>query len=119
MARLGRAQPAQPFFGRVPRETPAVATSVTLTLTTDGSTAAASVTGIDWMLLNAADLGAASAILASGTGESTNGSGVITIDVTGLGLFVGDVRYLILSNSDGDPAQSPAANGWQGPATAS
>lgn len=98
---------------------PVAATSITLTLTTDGTTPAASVTGIDWMLLDAADMGAASAILDSGTGESTDGSGVLTIDITGLGLIVDDVRYLVLSNSDGDPAQSPAANGWQGPVTVS
>lgn len=118
MARLGRAQPAPPFIARVPRVA-LVATSLTVPLKqSDGTTAAASITGIDWAVLGAATLagGAAAGVIASGTGESTDGSGNLVIDITGLAVPVGGVRYVVAGKSNGTPGAD--FDGWHGPVTA-
>jgi hypothetical protein len=95
--------------------TPATGMTVPLKLS-DGSTAAASITGIHWKLLNAPTLGAATAVLAGGTAESTDASGNLVLDITGLGLSVGDVRYLVTGKSNGTPGAN--FDGWQGPVAA-
>lgn len=96
---------------------PAAATSMTIALKqSDGTTAAASVTGIEYAILNAATLGAATAILDTGTGESTDGSGNLVLDITGLGLVDGNVRYVLAGKSNGTVGAD--FDGWQGPATA-
>jgi hypothetical protein len=95
----------------------AAATSITIALKqSDGTTAAASVTAIHWKLLNTATLGAATSILAGGTAESTDASGNLVLDITGLGLSPGDVRYVVAGKSNGTPGAD--FDGWQGPATA-
>ena len=96
---------------------PAAATSMTIALKqSDGTTAAASITGIEYAILNAATLGAATAILDTGTGESTDGSGNLVLDITGLGLVDGNVRYVLAGKSNGTVGAD--FDGWQGPATA-
>jgi hypothetical protein len=93
------------------------ATSITIALKqSNGTTAAASITGIEYAILNAATLGAATAILDTGTGESTDASGNLVLDITGLGLSPGDVRYVVAGKSNGTPGAD--FDGWQGPATA-
>jgi hypothetical protein len=96
---------------------PAAATSMTIALKqSDGTTAAASITGIEYAILNAATLAAATAILDTGTGESTDGSGNLVLDITGLGLVGGNVRYVLAGKSNGTVGAD--FDGWQGPATA-
>jgi hypothetical protein len=98
-------------------EVTAAATSMTIALKqSDGTTAAASITGIHWKVLNTPTLGAATAILAGGTAESTDASGNLVLDITGLGLTPGDVRYVVAGKSNGTPGAD--FDGWQGPATA-
>lgn len=95
----------------------AAATSMTVALKlSDGTTAAASITSIHWAVLNAATLGAASAVLAAGTAESTDASGNLVLDVTGLGLATGDVRYVVAGKSNGTPGAN--FDGWHGPVAA-
>lgn len=53
------------------------------------------------------------------TAASFNGSGQTTIDIAGLGVAVGARRWVVLTNSTGDPAQSPAPVQAQGPVEAS
>lgn len=94
------------------------ATSMTIALKQgDGTTAAASITAIHWAILNAATLGASTAVLASGTTESTDGSGNLVLDLTGLGLSVGAVRYVVTGKSNGTVGAN--FDGWHGPALAS
>ncbi len=93
------------------------ATSMTIALKqSDGTTAAASITGIEVLLLNAATLGAATAVLDTWTGESTDGSGNLVLDITGLGVTVGQVRYVVAGKSNGTVGAN--FDGWHGPATA-
>ena len=55
-------------------------------------------------------------MLDTGTGESTDGSGNLVLDLTGLGLTVGQVRYVVAGKSNGTVGAN--FDGWHGPATA-
>lgn len=92
----------------------APATKIDLTIA-----AAASLTGIRWSVQSAAALAGSVTTIASGSAESFDGSGNISLDITGLSVPVGAYRYVTLTQSNGDPAQSPAPFGWHGPAIAS
>lgn len=90
------------------------ATSVTLTLTTDGSTAAASLTGLKWAFFDAMP-GSFAAPVAQGTTETTNGSGSLVLDITGSALAPGATGWLIVTDSDGTTTQDPAGKAFSGP----
>lgn len=90
------------------------ATKIDLTIA-----AAAGLTGIRWAIFGASTIAGSASIIASGSAESVDGAGLISLDITGLGIAVGAVRYVVLTQSNGDPAQSPVPYGWHGPATAS
>lgn len=112
-------QPAEPIYAYAVSEFAATATTVTLTLTTDGSTPAASKTGLSWAFFDQVTPGSFLAPTAKGTGASTNGSGVFSVSITGTALLVGATGYLIVSNTDGTPGQSPAAEVFSGPVAVS
>lgn len=93
--------------------------TVSLTLTTDGSTAAASLTGLRWawwdqitpdvMASPPADMGVA---------ETTDGSGVLTITVRST-LSAAGVGWLMVTDSDGTTTQNPAHKLFSGPVAVS
>lgn len=57
---------------------------------------------------------------AAATNLTTDGVGKLSWNVTGLSsLSVGQTGYMIVTNSSGNPAQSPSWRGWQGPVTLS
>lgn len=89
--------------------------TVTLALTTDGSTAAASLAGLKWAFFDQVTPDSFLAPAAKGVGESTDGSGSLVVDVTGTALSAGQVGWLIVTNSDGTTTQSPAAKAFSGP----
>jgi hypothetical protein len=80
------------------------ASSINLTLTTNGTTPAASLTGLKWAFFDQATPDALAGPVAKGVAESTNGSGVLNVDITGTTLSPGGVGWLIVTNSDGNPA---------------
>lgn len=80
---------------------------------------AAGVTGVSGVVLSAAAPGAGVTVLQTVSGASFDGSGNLTISITGLGVPVGANRYVVLSKSDGTTTQSPAPFCAQGPVTAS
>lgn len=80
---------------------------------------AAGVTGVNGVVLSAAAPGAGVSVIATVAGGSFNGSGLLNIDITGLGVTVGALRYVVLSKSDGTTGQSPAPFCAQGPVVAS
>ena len=80
---------------------------------------AAGVTGVNGVVLSAAAPGAGVSVIATVAGASFNGSGMLNIDITGLGVTVGALRYVVLSKSDGTTGQSPAPFCAQGPVAAS
>lgn len=99
--------PAEPFYSRAVAEL--TATTVTVTLTTNGSTPAASLTGLRWAFFDQPLPNNMVAPVAKGTGETTDGSGVLVLDITGTALVVGAVGWLIVTDSDGNPATNHSA----------
>lgn len=108
------ALPAEYNSGVVSAE--AAATSVTLTLTTDGSTPAASLSGLKWAFFDQMP-GSFLAPVAQGTTESTDGSGSLVLDITGTTLAAGGTGWLVVTNTDGTTSQSPSAKAFAGPVT--
>lgn len=75
--------------------------SVSLTLTTDGTTPAANLTNLRWAWWDAAPPNLASAPVVSGTGASTNASGLFTATLTGTALAAGQTGTLLILSSNG------------------
>ena len=90
--------------------------TVSLTLTTDGTTPAASLTGLNWAVYEQALPGAHLAPIAKGASGTTNASGVFTTSFSAL-VTVGAVVWLVVTNSDGTTTQSPAAKAFSGAVT--
>ncbi len=110
------AQPVEYLYSMAASVT--LATSVTVTLQ-NGSTPQTGLTGLKWAFWPVArpDLISAAPV-AKGSAETTDGSGVLTFDITGLtSLTPGQVGYLVVTDSDGDPAQSPVCKALAGPVT--
>lgn len=66
-----------------------------------GGAAAASVTGLRWAFFDQSTPDALTAPVVTGTGESTDGSGVLEIDVIGTSLEIGATGYLVTDTADG------------------
>jgi len=98
----------------------AMATTVSVTLTTDGSTPAASLTGLKWAYWDVLtpDL-MTTAPLVKGSAETTDGSGVLTVAITGTTKRVGEVGYLLVTNSDGTTTQGAALRAFAAPVVVS
>lgn len=92
----------------------AAATALTATIA-----AAAGLTGIRGVVLSAAAPGPDVTVIHAFNDESFDGSGNISIPVAGLGVPQGQYRWVDLTQSNGDPAQSPAPFGAHGPLLAS
>lgn len=66
-----------------------------------GGAAAASITGLRWAFFDQSAPNALTAPVVTGTGESTDASGVLEIDVIGTSLNVGDTGYLVTDTAAG------------------
>jgi len=89
--------------------------TVTLSLTSDGTTPAANLTGLKWAFFDQVNPGSFAAPTAQGTSGSTNSSGVFTVTVTGTTLSVGQVGWLLISDSDGTVSQAPPGKAFSAP----
>ena len=78
----------------------------TLTLTTDGTTPAASQTGLHWAWYDGAPPNLSSPPVVTGTGATTNGSGVFDQQIDETSLTAGQVGTLLVLVSDGTPGSS-------------
>lgn len=88
--------------------------TLTVTLTTDGTTPAANLTGLKWAVYDVPNPGRHERPVAQGIG-STDGSGVLSVTVfTSLG--AGGVGWLVVTNSDGTVPAGAGASGFSGPA---
>lgn len=86
--------------------------TITVTLTTDGTTPAASLTGLKWAFFDSPQPQSFTAPASQGTGESTDGSGVLTLTVdTTLGS--GGIGWLEVTDSDGTTSMDHS--GFSGP----
>lgn len=79
--------------------TPALSASITLT--TDGTTPAASLTGLTWGWWDAYPPDMTTAPLVGGSSGATNGSGVFTATLTGTTLTTGQTGTLLIVKGDG------------------
>ncbi len=80
---------------------------------------AAGLTGYSAAVLSTSTPTTGSTVIRTATGLTFNGSGQVTIDITGLGIPIGARRWVTLTNSNGDPAQTPAPKQASGPVAAS
>lgn len=110
---------AEPIYARAVGEVSTLATTVSKTLTTDGSTPAAILTGLKWAFFDQATPDALLAPVVKGTAGSTDASGVFTASIAGTALAVGATGWLLVTNSDGTVTQSGGCKGFSGPAVVS
>ena len=96
MARLGRGIPHRPVITRAVLPSTA---ATTLTFTVSGGTSLTSVKGAVFAATtpDGWNVGAFKVF----SNETTDGSGVCIIDITGLGRTIGDLVAVVLTNSDG------------------
>ena len=95
MSRLARGRPHRPIItGAVPASTAAT----TLTFTVSGGTSLSSLKGAVHSAVTPDLWGAPFKQFAN---ETTDGSGVCAIDISGLGRTIGDLVSVVLTNSDG------------------
>jgi hypothetical protein len=95
-------------------EVTAAATSLVVTVPD-----AAGQSGFAAAVLSTAAPTTGSTVIRTATSLTFNGSGQVTIDITGLGIAVGAYRWVTLTNSNGTPSQSPAPVAASGPVIAS
>ena len=96
MARLGRSLPHRPILTR--QAVAASTAATTLTFTVSGGTSLSSIKGAVFAEVTP-DLWTAP--IKQFANETTDGSSVCTIDITGLGRTIGDLVGIVLTNSDG------------------
>lgn len=111
--------PAEPVSAYAVAENTSLATTVTVTLTTDGSTPAAGLTGLRWAFFDQVQPSGFLAPVAKGSGASTNGSGVFSVNIAGSALAVGATGWLEISDSDGTVGQAGGHKRASGPVTVS
>lgn len=87
----------------------------TLVLTTDGTTPAASLSALKWAWFDETVPNLFQAPTAQGTGATTDPSGTFSVSIAGTALNVGDVGWLIVTDSTGSPTQSPPHKAFSGP----
>lgn len=94
----------------------APASSVALTLTApDGTTPRANLTGLKWAFFDQVTPDLFAAPTAKGAGETTDGAGVLALNITGTALAPGAIGWLDVTDSDGTITQSPSAKAFSGP----
>jgi hypothetical protein len=96
---------------------PATTRTITLTLTTNGSTPAASLTGLKWAFFDGATPGAFVSPSDQGTTESTDASGVLSITANTT-LASGATGWLVVTSSNGTTTD-PTGRAWSGPVVVS
>lgn len=85
---------------------PAAATTASFLLTTDGTAPAANLSNLKFAFFDEATPNLWTAPKLKGSNGSTNGSGVMTLNITGqTALVVGQTGSVAVTNSDGTPGQ--------------
>jgi hypothetical protein len=97
---------------------PANTRTATITLTSDGTTPRANLTGLKWSWWDQATPNIAEYPTDKGSSETTDASGVLTISVRS-SLVPGGIGWLVVTDSDGTTAQSPVAKAFSGPVAVS
>lgn len=88
---------------------------LSLTLVDRNSTAQTGLTGLDYAFFEQPLPQNFVSPVVKGSTETTDGSGVIEIDVSASALNPGQTGFLIVSDTDGDAAQSPSSKAFAAP----
>ena len=90
--------------------------TVSLRLTSDGTTPRASLTGLKWAWWDVATPNLiTTAPTDKGSAGATDSSGDITLSLPGSALSIGGTGYLVITNSNGVATQTPAPWAFNGP----
>ena len=91
--------------------------TISITLTDASNAVLASLSGLSWAWWDDPDLATQVAPTVQGSGASTDGSGVFSVTtLTGSGLTAaGQVGWITISDSDGDPANNATYSVAAGP----
>ena len=89
--------------------------TATITLTSDGTTPRANLTALKWAWFDQVTPNLFAAPTDQGNAETTDASGVLVLSLPNSALAFGGVGFLIITDSDGTPSQSPAAKAFAGP----
>lgn len=109
--------PAEPFYSAVVTE--ASTKSISITLTTDGTTPAAGLTNLKWAWFDQITPDLMAAPTDKGALASTDGAGLLTITLPNTTKTSGQIGWLVVTNSDGTTTQSPAHKAFSGPVAVS
>jgi hypothetical protein len=104
------------FFGSSAGIAPA---SATVTLVDESGTPQASLSSLKWAWFDQITPDLFSAPTDQGLAEITDGSGVLVLDLPNSTKVSGQVGWLVVTNSDGTPTQSPAHRAFSGPVAVS
>lgn len=96
------------------RRTTKTARTLSLVLTTDGTTPAAGLTGLKWSFFDSVQAHVMGEPASQGSGATTNGAGVLALTLQST-LASGGTGWLVVTNSDGTTTQSPASKAFSGP----
>lgn len=91
------------------------ARTATVQLVDTSNAPRASLTGLKWAWFDEVTPDLFNAPTDKGTGEVTDGSGVLVVDLPNTLKSSGQVGWLIVTNSDGTTTQSPAHKAFSGP----
>ena len=94
------------------------AKTLTITLVDPSNNPRANLTGLKWTISDQATPDVTTIVADSGSGATTNASGVLSLTVYST-KSVGSNVWLTVSDSDGTTTQSPAAKAFSGPVTLS
>lgn len=103
--------PAEPIYSAAVEEPP----TATITLTTDGTTPAASLSSLKWAWFDEVTPNLFGAPTDQGSAESTDGSGVLVLSLPNTSLASSEIGWLIVTDSDGTTTQTPAHKLFAGP----
>lgn len=93
------------------------APTATISLVSPANAPRASLTGLKWAWFDQTTPDAFVAPTDQGTGEVTDGSGVLTVSLPNTLKTSGQAGWLIVTDSDGTTTQSPAHKAFSGPVT--
>jgi hypothetical protein len=91
------------------------ARTITLTLVDRTGSARASLTGLYWALFDLNQPDAFAAPVHQGSGETTDGSGVFSVQIPETDVPAGGDAWLVISDSDGTAGQNPTSIAFSAP----
>ena len=89
--------------------------TVTITLTDNAGTPLPNLTALKWSFFDEATPDLLLAPVNQASNGVTDGSGIFSVSVPGSSLNLGEIGYLVVSDTDGTEVQTPAQKAFAGP----